>query len=123
VSNDPTYTTPVPVRTLNLQVYLTTVASAVVPVTVTVTDLERVAGNLGKPVDALVYEDIRELVIERGHDNTPTLCHQCTGGNYAGQSSLELGDVWETEDERQSWDSDEPVAVPLAEIFTVRDDS
>ena len=91
--SDPTYTTPVPVRELNLQVYLTTVASAVVPVTVTVADLERVAENLGKPVDALVYEDIRELVINRGHENTPSLGVCCTGGNYADEAALELGDV------------------------------
>jgi hypothetical protein len=114
--SDPKSTEPVPVRELNLQVYLSTNAEAVVPVTVTVADLEKLAEDFGVPVEALTYEDIRELVVDRAHNKTPTLGICCSGGYHRGEASLELGDVWETADER---DGD----AKLHEIFTVQDDA
>lgn len=76
-------------------VFLQTVASATVPVTLTDADLAELAANLGTHPANLTHEDLRELLMERAYDNTPTLGVCCTGGRDS-EPSLELSDVWES---------------------------
>lgn len=80
--------------------YLTTVASAVIPIVLTAVDLAEIARQHGREVTELSPSDLREELVDRAHDKTPTLGVCCTGGRFAGEASLELGDVWETADER-----------------------
>jgi hypothetical protein len=85
-------------RTFN--VHMMTVASTTIPVVVTAEKLAEIAENLDVPVADLTVDDLLDWLIEQAGENTPSsLCHRCSGGNFASQASLELGDEWSTADE------------------------
>jgi hypothetical protein len=85
-------------RTFN--VHMMTVASTTIPVVVTAEKLAEIAENLDVPVADLTVDDLLDWLIEQAGENTPSsLCRRCSGGNFASQASLELGDEWSTADE------------------------
>jgi len=73
-------------------VYFQTIASANVSVELSQADLEQVSVEVDKIVEELTLEDLREVIIEKAHDNTPQLSAQ--GSGWGEKWSMDLGE-WE----------------------------
>lgn len=84
------------------KVHLRAIASATVPVVIESDELADIALSYGCAVEDLPFDRlVVDVVLDRAVDNAPGglgIC--CSGGRWATEPSLELGDVWEPITER-----------------------